>query len=78
MYKIYEIIKDEPDFSQPWEQLDVLNMQTLRLLLNHPQVGELYLTETTLISSLKTHFLIIQSSADQTTETKLKQLGQSF
>ncbi|MDV7720120.1 helix-turn-helix domain-containing protein [Pediococcus ethanolidurans] len=78
LYKIYEIIKDEPDFSQPWEQLDVLNMQTLRLLLNHPQVGELYLTETTLISSSKTHFLIIQSAADQTTETKLKQLGQSF
>lgn len=77
LYKIYEMIRDQPGFSQPWEQLDVLDMQTLRLLLKKPRVGELYLTETTLISSTKTHFLVIQSAADQVTEEKLRQLCQN-
>ncbi|VDG19423.1 helix-turn-helix domain-containing protein [Lactiplantibacillus mudanjiangensis] len=74
LYQVFMAIRDLDQFQQPWQNLKTQALTPLPLLLNHPQVGALYLTELPLKTS-SDHYLLVQLANDQATATKLNLLN---
>ncbi|MFC6181595.1 helix-turn-helix transcriptional regulator [Lactiplantibacillus daowaiensis] len=74
LYQIFDTIKTIPAFQAPWQTLQTQALTPLPLLLNHPTVGALYLTEIPLHTDLTDYYLLVQLANDQATKAKLSHL----
>ncbi|WP_196246202.1 helix-turn-helix transcriptional regulator [Lacticaseibacillus zhaodongensis] len=73
--ELYTAVQEDQAFMNAWNSLAVSDFKTQYLLLDNPDVGELYLIENILAIPGANHYVVFEDAGDQATRVKLKQLA---
>ena len=71
LYDVFTAIKADSDFQRTWQALTTQLLRPLPLLLDHPDLGDLYLTEIPLQTVTQSSYLLVQVANDAATSKKL-------